>query len=1528
MIKVFLDGVEISNRVEIDLSFVEKLDMELDEGFIVLAHSERKQPFEMFSTIEIFENEQIIFSGKISQDNVSLSSYADELFNHNITIIEHTKILEKFLVTGKTFTQPTDETTVPFYTLYDVVESLRKTSRFSLFGNEEINAPFKIPQELEDELNLIVSPEFSFKDITLREALNEVFFYIDSIVRIDRNDNISLERFNDLKGEIEFFTENFKRDQNILDYSTTMSTDILNSVNTDYGFSKYNYEYYPGKDLWTNPRSLSLSQFNFEEGFVPTPKPIYKIEDLFIGAELKIIKKNKETLAEETIIDTDLYPLNITRNVVEKQEYSTLPTRLLNDVFALTKESTIYYTYGSKNLNIGQSFGVFDTQTIFSNLLQAVLPFTLRKDFDIPEDADWFGFSRLFDDGNFQWLVTVSLLGNFQTGDFLKRHEGLFRVKYIPILPSIRYEVVRDDVSEVFIDTKTIANQKLRIVDLERFTNNMKGRINQLGNSGLILSHKVGSISETFNIGDFTTEKFVITKKEVIVQRDHYIVNYELNKNFNKMSQFMGVDQEIRQFEIGEAGRTLDRDLNYNEFVEIYADDNGQSNTGSSTLIQSSILLNTVNPDYSALNFAKYSVFTSPQLLDDDNNQVALNLPVYRVSGGNAFGFYMDFETNASAGDQLLIGDNKWYNFESFRRYNTPFKYTDEIGRLESFLLSIHDGALFAENDFESENFAAEQLPVFTKTFSNQFMSGSFYVDKDNRERLKMTFLYHLLSKNLGEVVIGELFSTNNSFFIEETNIVQLRAWNDRMFLIRDKNRLLNNEDLKITNPNITFNYDENYFEINDNISSYGSWALTNDEGHPYIMVNSNKKRIVFEFKGFRSGVDFGGQVPEGNLKRPTLVTSSSTSDSVMFVLGNPNEEPTNIELTLGQETQTKEVASNSQSTNFTFTNLEPNTNFTLTGKCTPIFSSLLLESQQQTFSQQTQIIPIDPPTVVESRVESYELFDDTYYIAFYNVTNNDDTFALDVYNEIDGFLNKTNTGVALNPGQTVELGVALLGSDQSLPENRIEADVNYQIRFRTRTTTFNNNWDSPFTSLQGLFIGVLTPPNFGTAQTTDTTASVSWGNPNDVATDIEVQLLSAPFPQGTLEQTITQSIPAQGGTTINFTGLDDDKFYSTRAKLIGTGFNVDSPTADSTSFKTDVSRTSTPSIQNVQRTTSSISFDLKNNDSQTADIYWNTTGSPDENDNVLSNISSNSVGSAQITGLSEAQVVTIYYRAESAVRPISLQGQSTTSTFRQLVAPVFQTASSTSTTIAASFRNDNNVAVTMEGIAVIMGNVVGTNQVFVDANSSNSLSFSNLDPNTSHVITAKFLQSGINLESASTTSPTINTQKDVMESPSITIISASTETVTFDLINNEPNTTATIQYGVDGDFSNSVQVSTSGTFGLSGLTPDTSYTLNAKSSNANFLTSDTTEKVFNTDPLAGTQWVLIKTETVETSGDRDLTLRMGEPNCVEDEQLAKDFIDNELQPSDYPQGFVVKVEAFAVASGIGGCTSYFYEAQ
>ena len=231
MIKVLLNNEDISNQTEVDLSFVEKLDRELDEAFLVISHTDRKEQYELYSVIDIFEDQELLFSGRISSDLVELSSFDKKLYNHNVTLIEHTKLLEKFIVKGKTFTQPVNNPSTSLYTLYDVVRSLSSTTELQRVDVVLDTDLFSIPENLKQELEQIISPELSFKDVTLRQALDEVANNINAITRLDREGNIIFDKFNELLNEIEFVTENYKKRQDITDYSTFLSSEVMNPVN-------------------------------------------------------------------------------------------------------------------------------------------------------------------------------------------------------------------------------------------------------------------------------------------------------------------------------------------------------------------------------------------------------------------------------------------------------------------------------------------------------------------------------------------------------------------------------------------------------------------------------------------------------------------------------------------------------------------------------------------------------------------------------------------------------------------------------------------------------------------------------------------------------------------------------------------------------------------------------------------------------------------------------------------------------------------------------------------------------------------------------------------------------------------------------------------------------------------------------------------------------------------------------------------------------------------------------------------------
>ena len=1277
MIRVFLNNQEISNQTEIDLSFVEKLDRELDEGFIVIAHTNTAEQYPMFSIIDIFEDANLIFSGRISSDDVELSSFGDEYYNHNLTLIEHTKILEKYYIQGKSFTQPVSDPNTPFYTMYDVVDILRKTVLFEREGQEEGIAPFTIPAETQTILENIIAPELNFKDVTLRQALDEVGNYFNAISRLKRNNELVYDNFNELKEEIQVVTENYRKKQNINGYSTIMTSDVINPVNQIKEDSTYNFEYYPSKDLWTTLRS-DFGLFNFEDSVIPTPKNIYEILEVWTPVKINIQRVIVSSGDKSTYLDEDFYPIELTSQVVEKNEYDTLELPVAAIPSIKSKINTIFYTYGKKGIKVGETYGIFDIRTAYKQAVDAALLNYMEK--TLPNDSTWFNTGQydgdlnfITDDGTFVYEVNYEILGEQTALISSRRWQGLFRVKYIPLPSSIRYEVVRDDIEEVDFFSFGSINQKLRLVDLEIFANNMKGRINQLGEGQLILSHKVKNISDSWNVGDFTINNEIITKKEVIAQLDHYIINYELNRNFNKISQFVGVDQEIRQYEIAESGRTIDRDLNYNEYIEVYADDTGsfQKDNNTTTIVDTDNFLSTFDGSFTKKTLS-FATFSSPEVVDEDGNFITTLLPFYKISGGGAFGFHMDFETNASAGNQLVEGDETFFistvdefledispyvplfDFSLDRQYNAPFKYTDRIGRFDTMSIDIYNHDLSEQfESFDDEISVGKSIPEFRKQVTESpAIQSNFFVKKDNRERLKITMLYHLLSKNVNEVIIGKKLYTHNGLLYEKSNDLDIRFFkkdpqqpNKPVFTTRDFEKQLTNEELKLSSSFLSISYVNSFIEITADTTQYDGWAITDQDGYPFIMVNGTKKRVVFEFNNKRGGLRYLGDISFEKLKSPEFVSSTSTSDSLTIELKNINNTEVSIQAQVGNVVQMQDVLPDDTHT-FTFSNLEPNFTHSVSGQSNPIDQPTLFPSSIKFFPVTTDKFPIDPPSFTSKRFETFDTGDGLGYLLFFDVTNPNDV-ACEVYASVNGFEYEASQA-PIPANTTVEIGLPYVGDGEFFDKN-----TNYSLQMRSRTGNFTNNWYSDFTPLTFISVGKLDPPNYGTASVTQTGITVFWGNPNAANTLLEVEMYNSlaeyQEPRFFVESK-TVSISSLSSASVNFSGLLSNQPYSFKARLLDTGFNEGSEFASSPSIFTQKFTTVTPSINIVKGYVNALDIDLTNNDDNDTNIYYsvdNTT--PTTGDRFVTASPSQTVRASRAFGsLVENTLYTVYARAMS----------------------------------------------------------------------------------------------------------------------------------------------------------------------------------------------------------------------------------------------------------------------------------------
>lgn len=876
MILVRLNGENITDNVDTGFSFIEKLDVELDEAQINILHVDRKEQYEILDVIDIYDDNDLIFSGRILSDKVKLSSFSSELYNHEIRLIEHTKILERFIINGKSFTQPTEGFDAPQYDLLEVVEILRDTTPLEtvdLYIDPNFR-PFQISEQARNLLDGIISPEFNFKGLTLREALDQVASVLDGISRLNNRSELIIDRFNDLKNKINGEYTNYSVQQNLNLYASNMQVDVANPLSDQ----TPQYEVYPGEGLYTTFRSRDFI-FNNDSKFIPTFNRIYRVDKIIFHVEVEVLLNGSTDFFEFKDIVLD-------ERVVEKRLYETFDRSgsVPPNINDFTQKDTIFYTYGEKNISAGETFGLFNTDEALELALSLAAVKQLAEEGIVPADMD----TQLYDDfttGD-EWQVRV--LGTFNNSEILSR------VYYKPLPTSLYFQVEKDTVDDIKYYSSLTGNQTTRIVDINDFGDSTRSKVNRLGNSELQLSHRVKNYSDSYNVGDFTEENFIIVNKEVIIDREYFTINYLLSRDFNKISQFIGIDQEIRQYEIGESGRTIERDLLYNEYIELTPGFSNETieQTNDSQFAKQQAIEDFWNPlDSSVTSFTpiKYGTITTDTINYD------ILVPLNVVTGGNTMSFSFVTSEPSSVQTQLIR--------EGLRDLNYPLRYTDESGRFDDLNVKFYDEPFdigeIATNDDEDRFYdIGDQLPRITEGLvATEKFGTDFYVKKDNREIINMNVLYHVLSMDKRKLVVGESITVNNSWVSETPKGLSLRlykkedfgVYEDSLFTEKDRETVIGYTEYdEITSPSIIIDHTNNKIIVDEDFTNYDAWALVDDDSKPYFLMNGKEDTIFYSFKNKRTGIKyttFEGQVESLQLVAGMTIDISTVANETKTVV-------------------------------------------------------------------------------------------------------------------------------------------------------------------------------------------------------------------------------------------------------------------------------------------------------------------------------------------------------------------------------------------------------------------------------------------------------------------------------------------------------------------------------------------------------------------------------------------------------------------------------------------------------------------
>jgi len=915
MIRVMIGEVDYSDYVSTGFSIVERLDEQLDEGNMTLFATTKEDEFTPNTSVAIYDNNKV--KGMlVSDDNVTIASRNPLRYTHELTLVEVTKKLERFKVDGKTFTQPIDENSgYEPYTLYDVVKILRDTVPLrdsgEFDGSDEPTDKqiFEIPPDTQQILEDVIAPEFNLSG-TLRDALDEVVSYLDANVYLDYKERLHLNLFNQRKGEIDKDFVDRTLNRSIENYSTNIESAIMNAVSTT-SRGEVNIETAPSVGTYTTSRTED-TVWDYTNAFIPTQNPIYKGIRVNTLANFKVVHEKwnydtqqfeyegEEEVVKELIIEDAL----LEDKQAERLDVASGIQEVRNNPNTLYANTSLVYTYGNKNVRLPK------IQTFFT--LYEALNLTLDRSWYlgyesgdirfVPEDEEIRSYEYDYQDTDDLLILTGTrptddgpenryLINRLSpTTSDINNNELSMNVEYQAVKPTVRTSIEVSGISDTPYKSILSGNQNMKIVDVPRYLDKNQGLVDRLGLADMIAVDVVKSGNDLLDLGDIDLNGFILTQREIIFFKDHLRAVYQLNKGFNKRNQYAGIDSEERQWEIGEAGRTVERRSLFEEYIEIDGVSQNEQVSGDNNSItlqnnSTAKILTTFdrNPiipvNYKPLRQAVVRAQLDLTVEDTTYTTPYLYIPFTPYAGGNQINLHFNINENGSAGYyiQRIV---RWTDSEAYpsdglfsnsisRYEQIPAMYVDEDGRITDLDFAFtdydpsEDGALVSYAEFVKQGDANPiVIPFETTGGANNLdafkqVEGNIRLMKDNREKIALSLIYHFVSLT-PDIIVGNYLPRRNKLISLANNDDLTVFFYDRELGSRDKEKLPT-DYLSSQDSDISINYDNYYIDVNNTIPSEAvSYAIAGIGRETFLIVNdTSMDRLVFDFERNRTGVTY-----------------------------------------------------------------------------------------------------------------------------------------------------------------------------------------------------------------------------------------------------------------------------------------------------------------------------------------------------------------------------------------------------------------------------------------------------------------------------------------------------------------------------------------------------------------------------------------------------------------------------------------------------------------------------------------------
>lgn len=511
---------------------------------------------------------------------------------------------------------------------------------------------------------------------------------------------------------------------------------------------------------------------------------------------IEIIKV--EAIVKETFTTANYpgYPFikgtthDITNNVFEKGVYQVLS---INKDESINKGLAIYYELGTnKIIGLNYQLPVINAGDVAG---QYSIKRILAKHFIAAQQS---GESDSEYKQRYDYMESKLKVNNF-----------LFRVTY-RTKDSLRVNQTRPDLRKYLLSTSydrvpqhnQFNNQQDIVVDSVKFGNNIYGKLIRSGNTIYTKIEWVDNLYKLKQSGELYNifgNLYYVSKVKNTYYPSHIVSEVEFSKDFNRLSQIIGIPSEPRFYEISEQS-LIEREVSLDDYLVIGTQIKSTSEQNSFirakgwNYIKDLLLGNEIDyPQYAV------TLFKGDSKKGASDFEIGVCHPISTFSIENTLTLEWDMVDNFSAGDYVTKTN---YSITPDRvddtAYNTltPLCYTDKYGRVDMFDfailkkydMSVDEVSMLPQNPIDISSSANESVKN-NFLFGNNELGGFGSHDKgivllkDNREVIKLNYNIQLI--------------TDSDRFVLSSYIWQSDKQNLRLALLNDEVNKISNATLE-----------------------------------------------------------------------------------------------------------------------------------------------------------------------------------------------------------------------------------------------------------------------------------------------------------------------------------------------------------------------------------------------------------------------------------------------------------------------------------------------------------------------------------------------------------------------------------------------------------------------------------------------------------------------------------------------------------------------------------------------------------